>query len=80
MLRAEDLWLVEDTPADDPTDVLSFAEVRNHLARELNDDELGLRSLLECPEVLRPRTRRARPRPRAGKRQASATAARHERA
>jgi hypothetical protein len=69
MLANDELWLVEEPPIDAPSDLLTIPEVRNHVAHELHDDELGLRSLLERPEALskkswwraeRARSRRAR--------------------
>jgi hypothetical protein len=45
------LWLVEEPALDEPADLLTIAEVRQHVAHEPHDDELGLRALLETPEA-----------------------------
>jgi hypothetical protein len=52
MLANDELWLVEEPPIDAPSDLLTIPEIRDHVTHEHHDDELGLRSLFERPEVL----------------------------
>ncbi len=54
MLHEEDdLWWVEDVPSEEPSDLLRvMPEIRQSVENEPHDDELGLRSVLERPEVL----------------------------
>jgi len=52
MLPVDDLWLMEDPPIDEPADVLTIPEVKQHVVHDHHDDDLGLRSLLERPETL----------------------------
>ncbi|HLK36314.1 MAG TPA: hypothetical protein VKU41_06140 [Polyangiaceae bacterium] len=54
MLDRNDLWLMEgEVPLDEPADVLeAMPEIRQLVDPDRDDDELGLRSLLEDPEVL----------------------------
>jgi hypothetical protein len=54
MLDPNDLWLMEEElPLDEPADVLStMPEIRQRVDPDQNDDELGLRSILERPEAL----------------------------
>jgi hypothetical protein len=47
----DELLLLDDALEDEPEDdILSMAEIRYELAHQHEDDELGLRSLLERPE------------------------------
>ncbi len=74
MLNQDDLWWMEEPLLDDPSDLLRMMpEIRNRLAPERRDDELGLRSLLEHPEALATRRWAAppSPRPRGPRRQAA---------
>jgi hypothetical protein len=54
MLDQTDLWLVEEElPLDEPADVLTaMPEIRQLVDPERDDEELGLRSILERPEAL----------------------------
>ena len=57
MLEPDDLLSFDDV--EDPADLLrALPEIRHNLAPLARDDELGLRSLLEWPEILS--ARRAR--------------------
>jgi hypothetical protein len=58
MLDKDDLFLLEDDPTDEPTDLLTFPEVRQHVSHDHHDDEFGLRLLLERPEALSQSDRR----------------------
>jgi hypothetical protein len=51
MLAKDAFWLVEEPALDEPADLLTIAEIKQHIAHELHDDELGLRALLEIPEA-----------------------------
>ena len=48
----DDLWLLEEPPSDEPSELFSIPEIRHHLVRDSLADEVGLRSLLERPEAL----------------------------
>ena len=54
MLHEEDdLWWVEEVPPEEPSDLLRvMPEIRQYVETDAHDDEWGLRSLLEHPEVL----------------------------
>jgi hypothetical protein len=54
MLYRRDLWLMdEELSLDERSDVLrTMPEIRQLLARDRQDDQLGLRSILERPELL----------------------------
>jgi hypothetical protein len=52
MLEQDDLWLLEEPPIDEPSELFSIPEIRRHLVADRVDDEVGLRALLERPEVL----------------------------
>jgi hypothetical protein len=52
MLSKADLWLVEEPALDEPSDILAIPEIRQFVAHDQHDDELGLRSLLERPEAM----------------------------
>ena len=50
MLRADDLWFVEEA-ADDPAELLkALPEIRQSLDPAPAEDDVGLRSLLEDPD------------------------------
>jgi hypothetical protein len=51
MLTGDALWLVEEPVLDEPADLLTVPEIRQYVAPEPHDDELGLRTLLEIPEA-----------------------------
>ncbi len=52
MLTRDALWLVEEPVLDEPADLLTtIPEIKQHIAHEPHDDELGLRALLEMPEA-----------------------------
>jgi len=51
MSTRDSSWLVEETTLDEPADLLTIAQIRQHLVHEPHDDELGLRSLLDAPEA-----------------------------
>ncbi len=51
MLTRYASWLVEEPVLDEPGDLLTIPEIRQHIAHEPHDDELGLRALLEIPEA-----------------------------
>ena len=77
MLARNELWIVEDPPIDEPCDLLTIPELKQHVSHDLRlrDEELGLRSLLERPEALSnswwraEQVRTRRPPSRKGKRQ-----------
>lgn len=54
MLDENDPWLLEaELPVEEPSDVLrTMPEMRQWMEPDVDDEELGLRSLLERPEVL----------------------------
>ena len=54
MLNKDALWLVDEALSlDEPSDVLrTMPEIRQLLAADRHDEELGLRSVLERPELL----------------------------
>jgi len=51
MLTRDALWLAEEPVLEEPADLWTIPEIRQHIAHEPHDDELGLRSLLELPEA-----------------------------
>lgn len=51
MLTRDSSWLVEEPVLDEPADLLTIPEIRQHIVHEPHDDEFGLRSLLEAPEA-----------------------------
>jgi hypothetical protein len=51
MLTRDASWLVEEPVLDEPADLLTIPEIKQHIAHEPHDDELGLRALLEMPEA-----------------------------
>lgn len=51
MLTRDAFWLVEEPALDEPADLLTIHEIKQRIAREPHDDELGLRALLEMPEA-----------------------------
>jgi hypothetical protein len=53
MLLEEPFWMVEDAVMEEPSDLMMLPEFRQRVDREHHDEDLGLRSLLERPEVLR---------------------------
>jgi len=58
MLKPDDFLLTEE--GDDPAEVLrALPEIRQGLELPPHDGELGLRSLLERPELVRARMRAA---------------------
>ena len=52
MLSTNELWLIEEASLDDPPDLLTLPEIKQHAAHDLDDEDLGLRRLLERPEAL----------------------------
>ena len=79
MLPRDVLPLIEDLAIDDPPDPSTLPEFKTQFGHDLRDDELGLRSLLEQPEMLsrswwQPAhtSRRRRPSSKALKRHATA--------
>jgi hypothetical protein len=48
----KELWLIEEPIIDEPSDLLAMPEIKQHAVRDPQDDELGLRLLLERPEAL----------------------------
>jgi len=52
-LNEDDLWWVEELEADEPSDLLrTMPELRQYAAASLDDEEeVGLRSLLDLPEA-----------------------------
>lgn len=53
MLSKHDLWFAFDPPVDESTDLLTLPEIKRELAHASpGEDDLGLRSLFEHPEVL----------------------------
>ena len=68
-------WMAEEPVLDDPADLLTIPEIKQHIAHEPHDDELGLRALLEMREAPpslwwceeRPRDRRVARRSRTGR-------------
>jgi hypothetical protein len=51
MLTRDAFWLVDEPVLDEPADLLTIPQIKQHIAHEPNDDELGLRALLEMPEA-----------------------------
>ena len=51
MLNRDASWLVEEPVLDEPADLLTIPEIKQHIAHEPHDDDLGLRALLEMPEA-----------------------------
>ncbi len=51
MLTRDALWLVEEFALDEPADLLTMPEIKQHIAHEPHDDEIGVRALLEMPEA-----------------------------
>lgn len=51
MLTRDAVWLVEEPVLDEPADLLAIPEIRQHIAHDPHDDELGLRALLEMPDA-----------------------------
>ena len=43
------LWL-DEPPTEDPSEVLNMPEIKRRVSRELPEEEIGLRALLEHPE------------------------------
>jgi hypothetical protein len=72
----DDLWWLDEPPIDEPTELLSIPEIRQHLVHDRHDDEVGLRSLLEHPDALaqawRSRSKAGSRRSKAVKRQVGA--------
>jgi hypothetical protein len=54
MLDQNDLWLLEEEPPpDEPADLLrTMPEIRQLVDPDRDDEQLGLRSILERPEAL----------------------------
>ena len=51
-LDQDDVWLVEELEADEPSDLLrTMPELRQYAAAPLDEEEVGLRSLLDVPEA-----------------------------
>jgi predicted glycosyltransferase len=51
-LDQDDLWLVEELEADEPSELLrTMPELRQYAAIPRGDEEVGLRSLLDVPEA-----------------------------
>ena len=51
-LDQEDMWWVEELEADEPSDLLrTMPEFRQYAAAPLDEEEVGLRSLLDVPEA-----------------------------
>jgi hypothetical protein len=48
----DDLWLLEEPPIDEPSELFSIPEIRRHIARDRLEDDVGLRALLERPDAL----------------------------
>ena len=52
MLDQDDLWLTEELPIEEPSELLkAMPEIRQYLDPE-HEEDVGLRSVLERPEVL----------------------------
>lgn len=51
MFTPDDVWLGDETFNDEAVDLLSLSQIKQHVSHELNDEELGLRSLLERPTI-----------------------------
>jgi hypothetical protein len=51
MFPPDDLWLTDETFADESVDLLSLPQIKQHIAHDLDDEELGLRSLLDRPSL-----------------------------
>jgi hypothetical protein len=47
------IWILEEYVVDEPSEITELPELRHLVERERHDDDLGVRSLLEHPEVLR---------------------------
>jgi len=75
MLTRDAFWLVEEPVLDEPGELLTIPEIKQHIAHEPHDDELGLRALLEIAEAPpspwwceeQPRRRRVARRSRTGR-------------
>jgi hypothetical protein len=48
----DDLWWLDEPPIDEPSELFSIPEIRQHLVHDRRDDEIGLRSLVEHPDAL----------------------------
>ncbi len=60
MVDQDDLWLMEDELPDEPTELFwAMPEIRLLADPERNDEDLGLRSILEDPEALSKAWRRS---------------------
>lgn len=61
----EELWLLEEVPTDEPSELLQvLPEIRQRLAPDATEGELGIRAILDRPEVLSRAWRRHARRPR----------------
>ncbi|HXX67129.1 MAG TPA: hypothetical protein VEK07_08105 [Polyangiaceae bacterium] len=72
MLDPNELWLLEEgLPVDEPVEVLlTMPEIRQLVDPDRDDEQLGLRSIVEQPEALSKawrQTTRAAPHPRTSK-------------
>jgi hypothetical protein len=53
MLDQDDLWLMEELPSDEASELLeTMPEMRRYIDPARRQEERGLRSLLERPEAL----------------------------
>jgi hypothetical protein len=52
MFPPDDLWLTDETFADESVDLLTVPQIKRHVAHDLDDEELGLRSLHERPSLM----------------------------
>ena len=51
-LDQDDMWWVEELEADEPSDLLrTMPELRQYAAAPLDEEAVGLRSLLDVPEA-----------------------------
>lgn len=65
MLTKDELWVIDEMEALDDELSEMLPEVKDRFERELGDDDLGLRSLLETPEAMMSAWEQTRLRPRA---------------
>jgi hypothetical protein len=52
MVEREDLWLLEELPNEESSELFALPEIRQQLVRGRADDDVGIRALLERPEAL----------------------------
>ena len=46
------LWILEEAIMEEQSDIMTLPEFRQRVDQEVHDDDFGVRSLFEHPEVL----------------------------